>query len=101
MVMSKFRGSDVVFKNGAWYFRDTNMLVSETYKNHKCGNCGGLFTKEGHDNCLGILIGTKNACCGHGDINEAYIQFLDGECIRGEDAIIVQKILKNTINSSD
>ena len=35
-----------------------------------------------------------NACCGHGDIEEAYIQFWDGSCIRGEDAKTIQNILK-------
>lgn len=28
-----------------------------------------------------------NACCGHGQVRDAYIQDWDGECIRGEEAI--------------
>jgi hypothetical protein len=36
-----------------------------------------------------------NACCGHGDIDDAYVQFWDLSIIRGEDAKIIQSILKN------
>jgi hypothetical protein len=35
-----------------------------------------------------------NACCGHGDIEDAYVQFLDGFSISGEDAIIILEVLK-------
>lgn len=64
-----------------------------------CSNCGKDRTKEGHDGCLGELIGITNACCGHGKKNEAYIQFLDGTGIYGEDAILLQEILKrNSVN---
>lgn len=48
--------------------------------------------------CLGSLAGVMNACCGHGDITEAYVQFLDGFCIRGRDAKIVLGILKKWNN---
>ena len=67
-----------------------------------CDYCGKYRTIEGHDSCLGELIGVANACCGHGKNNEAYIQFLDGTAIRGEDAIIVQNILKkNSVQYND
>lgn len=59
-----------------------------------CGNCGKRRTDEGHDACLGTLIGVMNACCGHGNEDEAYIQFLDGECVRGKDAKIILNMLK-------
>lgn len=61
---------------------------------HPCGNCGKHYTKEGHDGCLGTLIGVMNACCGHGEIDECYIQFLDGESVRGIDAKIILDVLK-------
>ena len=44
--------------------------------------------------CLGELIGIANACCGHGNVNKAYVQFLDGTSINGKDAIAIQDILK-------
>ena len=94
MENNKFRGSDSVVKDGVWYFKDTGKKISDTYKEHKCGNCGKQYTEEGHDGCLGTLVGLMNACCGHGNVKEAYVQFLDGECIRGEDAISILNILK-------
>jgi len=35
-----------------------------------------------------------NACCGHGQINDAYIQFLDSFSIYGKDAKVIIDILK-------
>lgn len=64
------------------------------FDNLPCGYCGFNNTPEGHDWCLRTLIGTMNACCGHGDKNQAYIQFLDGECVRKQDALDIIKILK-------
>ena len=40
-----------------------------------CGHCGKHNTKEGHDGCLGVIPDAMNACCGHGEINDAYIQW--------------------------
>ncbi len=44
----------------------------------RCAACGQLPTPEGHDACLGTLPGVWNACCGHGDPSEAYVQFRPG-----------------------
>ena len=90
----KFRGNDIELINGKYVFSDTKELISETYKQKTCGNCGRHYTAEGHDGCLGTLKGIMNACCGHGNVNEAYVQFLDGYCVRKEDAIIILEILK-------
>jgi len=35
-----------------------------------------------------------NACCGHGQTNEAYVQFWDRLCIRGSDGLSVLRHLK-------
>lgn len=96
MKMSKVHGNDVYYceESNKWLYISDNEPVATQYPERPCGNCGKKYTKEGHDACLGTLIGTMNACCGHGDLDECYIQFLDGECIRGEDAKIIQDILK-------
>jgi len=61
----------------------------------KCSHCNLPKTPEGHDGCLGALVGLMNACCNHGGTYEgAYVQFLDGHCIRGDDALIIMEILK-------
>ena len=90
------RGNPIEFsvKDNIWVYSDTKEPVPKNYKTRPCGNCGRNYTEEGHDGCLGTLIGLMNACCGHGNANFAYVQFLDGECIHGEDAIIIQNILK-------
>jgi len=104
MVKSKCRGNDTEFINNKWVYSDTKEPVSENYKHRPCGHCGKICTEEGHDGCLGTLIGAMNACCGHGNIDEAYIQFWDGSRIGGEDAKVIQDILKKyplDINSED
>lgn len=72
--------------------RDNDKL--DSYEKLPCKYCGKYKTYEGHDGCLKELIGIANACCGHGNINKAYVQFLDGVSIDGEDAIAIQDILK-------
>ena len=91
---SKYRGNKIIYENDMWVYEDTKLSVAGTHNNVPCGNCGRKSTDEGHDACLGTLIGVRNACCGHGEIKEAYVQFLDGECIRGEDAVVILDILK-------
>jgi len=61
-----------------------------------CAKCKKEPTKEGHDGCLGTLPGVMNACCGHGQANQAYVQFWDRICIRGRSAIIIMTELKNS-----
>lgn len=96
MQTSKLRGNDICFDESVkrWRYTSDNSLTSEKYNNKPCIRCGQLPTTEGHDACLGTLIGVMNSCCGHGNKNDAYIQFLDGKCIHGEDAITIQNILK-------
>jgi hypothetical protein len=63
-----------------------------------CGHCNLERTTEGHDGCLGTLPGLMNACCGHGGNAEGvYVQFLDGTCIRDNDAKTIIEILKRNI----
>ncbi len=54
-----------------------------------CTHCNKLPTKEGHDGCIGTLPKKEvmNACCGHGNDNQAYVQFWDKPRISGEEAI--------------
>lgn len=64
------------------------------WEKEPCKNCKMYKTYEGHDGCIGELDGLMNACCGHGNIEKAYVQFFDGTRIGGEDAIVIQSILK-------
>jgi hypothetical protein len=91
----KYRGNEVEYDNEIelWVYSDTKKTVRDNWEEVPCGNCGKNYTKEGHDGCLGTLIGVMNACCGHGD-GEPSVQFLDGKCIFGEDAKAILDILK-------
>lgn len=40
-----------------------------------CGHCNLPNRVDGHDACLGTIPGVMNACCGHGDVRCAYVQF--------------------------
>ncbi|MCF8009252.1 MAG: hypothetical protein K9K32_05755 [Halanaerobiales bacterium] len=92
MATSQSRGHRTEYINGRWVYSDTKEPINFTER--PCANCGYYPTKEGHDYCLGTLPGVRNACCGHGDIEEAYVQFLDGFSIHGKNAVTVLEVLK-------
>lgn len=66
-----------------WIYCDTREPTVETWRGRPCGHCGQHATPEGHDACLGTLPGVTNACCGHGNDAEAYVQRPDGNVTRG------------------
>lgn len=77
-----------VFDNSSeenWVYEDTRQPVKDN-KDRDCGKCGLPNTPEGHDGCLGTIPGATNACCGHGDPTQAYVQFPDRN-VRGEEAV--------------
>jgi len=93
---SKYRGHEIEFNEELeiWVYSLDKTPVPDDHLERACGNCKQQRTIEGHDACLGTLPGLMNACCGHGNPKEAYVQFLDGTAIHGEDAVIIQNILK-------
>ena len=71
----------------------------------KCVHCNKYPIVEGnevYDGCLGKLDTdvVANSCCGHGDDSGAYVQFWDWSCIRGKEAVELQKILKGSNNEN-
>lgn len=91
MSKSKWRGHEIECINKKWIYSDDKELVLDN-KNRKCGYCNKSNTKEGHDGCIGKLPNVLNACCGHGTVEEAYIQFSDKTELRGITAL---QYLKN------
>ena len=87
MPTSHWRGNPIYFDSeiGEWRYEQDGALVKEIDK--PCGLCGRDRTPEGHDPCLGTLPGVVNACCGHGNPEEAYVQFENGIEIRGFNTI--------------
>lgn len=81
--MTKLRGHEIEEINGKFFYIDNGQPTAETWKERPCGHCGKHNTDKGHDACLGELPGVSNACCGHGDRDNSYIQFENGIIVRG------------------
>ena len=84
--MTKLRGNKIYFDR-QWKYVDTGEPTIETYKTRACGHCLKPNRADDHDSCLGELPGVINACCGHGNKSEAYVQYSDERIERGEDAL--------------
>lgn len=97
---SFLRGHAIELVDGAWVYSDTRepTVVDGVYAERTCGHCGIPQTPEGHDGCLGELAGVENACCGHGQERDAYVQFRDGVTVYGRDAVITIAKLKGGVN---
>ena len=91
---TQLRGHEIEWRDGEWFYVASGKPTVDNWDKTPCGNCGEMPTMENHDMCLGNLPGVMNACCGHGDVEEAYIQFLDGNTISGESAVIILEELK-------
>ena len=85
--MSKLRGNEIEYKNDEWIYSKSKESTVETWEEKPCGICGKKFTKDGRDPCIGTLPNVINACCGHGNIEEAYVQFSLDDMISGNEAI--------------
>ena len=81
-----WRGHPIELEGDAWIYIDTKARVDGD-PNRACGYCGLSNSSEGHDGCLKTLPCVMNACCGHGDPQDAYVQFLDGSSVHGTDAV--------------
>lgn len=86
MKKDRFRGHEIIEREGVWLYADTLEPVSQTWEQRGCGHCGLANTPEGHDGCLGTIPGALNACCGHGDPGDAYVQYEDRD-VRGQEAL--------------
>ena len=95
MVKNNLRGHKIEFLNNQWVYCDTKEPTTETHMDRACGHCGEFSTSEGHDACLGTLPNVMNACCGHGEISDAYLQFWDTTSVRGKDATEFINDIKN------
>lgn len=92
---SCYRGHNIYRENGKWFYSDTGEATIGNIR--PCGFCGRKNTFEGHDGCIGTLKNVINACCGHGVIEQAYIQFRNGNELRGSNAIkyLKKEAMKN------
>ena len=84
---SRWRGHLIEWRDGQYIFCDTGESVEKTWRGRFCGRCSQPTPASGHDACLGTLPGVMNACCGHGEAEEAYVQLDDGTIIPGQAAL--------------
>ncbi len=94
MITSNLRGHQIEYVNGEWIYSDTKEPTVTTHDTRPCGYCGKDNTPEGHDGCLGTLPDVMNACCGHGNTNETYLQFWNGKIVRGVKAKMAMEEMK-------
>lgn len=73
----------MAFERGCWRYADTLEPVAENPE-RTCGHCLLNNRLDGHDACLGCLPGVANACCGHGNEQEAYVQLSTGQRLSGK-----------------
>lgn len=85
--MDKFRGYYIKLIDNDYIFCDTGKLVKSTWYKRPCGFCNKYNTAEGCDGCLVELASVMNACCGHGETEEAYVQFVDKSILRDRRAL--------------
>lgn len=76
----------------------TQLYTSECIGSGQSGICAKCLrgpTADGHDGCLGELPWpVMNACCGHGDDRQAYIQYSNGDAVvRGAAAVSAQRAM--------
>lgn len=81
------RGHPIYWDGEQYRYEDDNTPTVTGHKERDCDKCRLPNRKDGHDACLGELPSVMNACCGHGDVDEAYIQYPDNTRIAGEEAI--------------
>ena len=84
------RGHPIEYVGGEWRYVDDGTPTVGSDRSC-CGKCGQHRTPEGHDACVGTIPGAMNACCGHGQDNEAYIQFFAAERLSGVLALEAMK----------
>jgi hypothetical protein len=92
MKTSYWRGHVIYFGKGEWFYSDTQ--TPTIGEDRPCGFCDRESATQGHDACLGVLPGVDNACCGHGQDDEAYIQFANGDYVQGEKAVRTMRELR-------
>ncbi len=78
---SLWRGHLIIKRGDLWYYVDDGSPVAGNERT--CGKCDQPAPLNGVDPCLGMLPRVVNACCGHGEPEEAYIQFENGVRISG------------------
>lgn len=70
-----------------WFYDNGDENTCDNYQKLICPVCKLSPTEKGHDPCIADLPGVRYACCGHGDIDHAYIMFDNDSIIRESEAL--------------
>ena len=81
-----YKGHEIIKVQNVFTYKDNGVKVSDDIW-RPCGFCGLKSTVDDHDGCIGTLENVMNACCGHGVVEDAYVQLSIDETIRGQDAL--------------
>ena len=91
--------ADVIIVKCTKFERGDRLHTPEMISSGQHGNCAHCgkspifdnrkgFEHEIYDGCIGRLSGeVMNACCGHGNVRCAYVQYSDGSLIKGGEAL--------------
>lgn len=83
----RLRGHRIYHDGEQFRYLDNDEPTKTGRLKRHCGHCGKLTPKSGHDPCIENLPDVVNACCGHGDVDHAYVMFDNGDRIGGMKAI--------------
>lgn len=79
----------------AKYLDDESLVMMTNGWDRPCAACNfTCSTKYGPDPCLGWLPNVEHACCGHGDVSQAYVILESDARYDGREAILVMQGLK-------
>lgn len=93
MTTGELRGHPIYWDGKNWRYQDNGDRTIWSPKGRSCGFCLLPNRSDGIDACLGRLPLVRNACCGHGKGQEAYVQFSTQFSFRGHWARASQRLL--------
>jgi hypothetical protein len=83
---AKHRGHPIEWYGNKWIYTEGKQHGKYGVE-RPCVHCHAASNVGGPDRCLGDIAGVRAACCGHGEVEEAYFVFDDGTELRGFDAL--------------
>jgi len=97
--MSSLRGHKIYWDGKEFRYSDNHTATAGDRQSRDCGSCALPNRKDEHDACIGELPGDViNACCGHGEVTEAYIQYSNKPSLRGVAAVTeMQALVKSRL----
>jgi hypothetical protein len=91
-------GREIYYIGNEWCWAEDMTPIGMPWR--VCPHCG-KYPLEDHedppDPCMGWVPGIRYACCGHGNIEEAYVLLESDELYSGYDAILIIEHLRREL----